>query len=162
MSMWIRNLRDKGQIATNNNVEDVVIEDVIEDVEDDSLELEEEQAEMGRPIKYNAFPQTGWPSVCEVHWSTSGGLVLGAGLDATTGKPGAGKHIHLIGMIAVDPAEVRQNTSGGSIVLKLPAEADGLRFPGAVDMGDDNALYVATSDDVTVFYYIHDANINQI
>ena len=115
---------------------------------------------MPKSPKYNSFSLTGWPSPCHVWWGTSGGLMLGEGLDGTTGKPGAGKHIHVIGVSAQNSVNLRLDTSGGGILLSIPGDADGLRFPGAVDMGEDTALFADSGNDVTIFYYIHDSAIN--
>ena len=46
---------------------------------------------MARPVKYNSFPQTGWPMPSEVFWGNAGGSIA---------APGAGKHILVLGGLA--------------------------------------------------------------
>lgn len=104
------------------------------------------------PSNYNSFPQTGWPAVCSVVYSTAGGTLISA--------PGAGKHIHVLGVISNNLVELRLGNSSGTIIAHIPGDADGLRFPGALDIGEDTALHCASSDDVTVFYYIHNVNLD--
>ena len=115
---------------------------------------------MPKSPKYNSFSQTGWPAPSYVWWGTAGGLMLGEGLDGTTGKPGTGKHIHIIGITSRNVVNLRRDGSSGAILISIPGEADGLRFPGALDMGEDFALFADTTDDVGVFYYVHDTTIN--
>ena len=105
---------------------------------------------MARPVKYNSFPQTGWPMPSEVFWGNAGGSIA---------APGAGKHIHVLGVLADNKCEIRQTSTSGTILAHIPGDADGLRFPAALDMGENTAAHFVTSDDVTVFYYIHDTNI---
>lgn len=106
---------------------------------------------MGRP-KYNSFPETGWPAPCLVAYNTAGGAMISA--------PGTGKHIHVIGVVSNNTVGLRAGGSSGGVVMTLPGDADGLRFPGAVDMGEDQSLFADSSDDVTIFYYIHEPAIN--
>ena len=113
---------------------------------------------MAHPKLYNTWKETGWPSVCQIAYHTSGGSMIG--------PPGAGKHIHLLGAITFDACNIRTDNSGnqtnGTIIMTLPAESQGTggwRFPGAVDMGENLGVYAETGDDVTLFYYIHDDSL---
>ena len=104
---------------------------------------------MPKPLRgHNKYADTGWPAVCSVAWTTSGGAMIGA--------PGTGKHVHILGVISYSTVKIKAHNSGGTTVMTLPGNADGLHFPGALDMGENTAVFCDTSDDVTIFYYIHD------
>ncbi len=107
---------------------------------------------MAQPIGYNSFQNTGWPAVCQIGWSNSAGTLVAA--------PGAGMHIHIIGVVAQSAITIKQNNTSGAVVFSVPGDGDGLRLPGAVDMGENNAVWCDGSSDVTIFYYIHQPAVN--
>lgn len=108
---------------------------------------------MAVPRHYNTFAKTGWRAQCLTAYSTSGGVTIAA--------PGPGKAIVCIGLISFTECEIK---SGGvnSADIKFSmdeGEPGAVTLPGAVSMGEDKSLDVSgASDDVTIFYYIHDIN----
>lgn len=105
------------------------------------------------PQQYNTFSQTGWPAQCKIKYGSAG---------AEIASPGPGKAIHVIGVISWQDLKIRRGTAsnpGSTIFTMQGAEPGAIRLPGAVSMGEDQGLLADTGDDVTIFYYIHDENL---
>ena len=102
---------------------------------------------MAVPKNYNNFQETGWPAVCKTKWFTSGST-----LTCPTDKA-----IHLLGFIC--NASTTFN-NGGTLLSMDAGEPGFVRLPGAVDCGKNNDLAFTTTGDVTLFYYIHDPELD--
>ena len=107
---------------------------------------------------YHTFDNTGWPAPCLTFYdaNSSGHAHI---------APVAGKHIVVLGLSVDQPAKLREDVSGsitnGTIRAYIPGDADGLRFPGAIDMGFEMGVCIDSSagSDVSVWYYLKDESI---
>jgi hypothetical protein len=108
---------------------------------------------------YYSHDNTGWPAPCSVVYSATGGFVT------ELAPPGANKHLVILGAASEYELNIRFDPNGatpaGAIAAHVPGDADGLSFPGALDMGEDMGVYLdsSSSGSVTIFYYIKDISI---
>ena len=108
---------------------------------------------------YYSHDETGWRRPCSVVYSAAGGF------ETDLAPPGAGKHLIILGAASEYELNIRFDpngaTPGGTIAAHVPGDADGLSFPGALDMGDNMGAYLDSSGSgsVTVFYYIKDTSL---
>jgi len=117
---------------------------------------------MAKLSKYNKFSDTGWPAPCLISRSTTGGHMVA--------KKGSGKHLMVLGIITEGPVTLVSTANGtttGDVIITLEGgDTDysaQFNFPGALDFGDDMGIYAqmtsgGTDENITIFYYIHDAN----
>ena len=107
---------------------------------------------------YHTFDNTGWLAPCLTHHDVNPS-------NGTTIAAVTGKHIVVLGISCEGFAELKEDPTGstttGTIRATIPGTADGLRFPGAVDMGYEMGVYLKapSGDEVTIWYYIKDERI---
>ena len=109
---------------------------------------------------YHTYDNTGWPAPCEVVYSATGGA------EPELAPPGEHKHIMILGASTKYDVKIREDhngvTTSGPIRAHVPGDADGLRFPGALDMGENKGVYLesTSSGNVTLYYYIYDDSLD--
>ena len=114
---------------------------------------------MGKLAGYNTFMQTGWSQPPLFKYLISGGSVIA--------PQGEGKSIRVLGVIGSGTQTFRQDSTGsqtnGTVIFELDSgmvdQSAVFNFPGPVDFGDNEGVYVGASTSSMVWYYVHDSNI---
>ena len=113
---------------------------------------------MGKYGHYS-YDRTGWPHACNVLYSANGGH------ETELAPPGAGKHLVVLGVCSDNEIYLRKDPNGattsGDILVFVPGDADGIRFPGTVRVPENVGLYIDNPNGgpLSIFYYIQDNSL---